>query len=73
FLDAIARTLTDPDAAVSVQRRVLAALGFMETLPESLHKSLQAALASSSPVIKTEALAVVLRFGAQGAILDTVA
>ncbi len=66
FHGEISRTLVEKATPVTVKTGLLTAIGFMEALPESLHPAIRSALTSSSPSLVSEALAVVLRFGAGG-------
>ncbi|MCP4847184.1 MAG: hypothetical protein GY899_04465 [Verrucomicrobiaceae bacterium] len=72
FMSRVGSALTGEKTSASVKVRLLAAISFMESLPEVLTGHIKVSLESSSPDIKGEALAVVLRFGAGDALAGKV-
>ena len=63
FQSLIGKTLSNNLAPVALKVKLLASIGFLDSLPESLTGYIKKALTSSSREIKGEALAVVLKFG----------
>jgi putative membrane-bound dehydrogenase-like protein len=72
FQGLVGGALSGETTSVPVKVRLLAAISFMESLPELLTTHIKSALGASSPDIKGEALAVVLRFGAGDVLAGTV-
>jgi putative membrane-bound dehydrogenase-like protein len=72
FMALVGGALAGETTSVAVKVRLLAVISFMESLPELLTGHIRSALGASSPDIKGEALAVVLRFGAGDELADTV-
>jgi putative membrane-bound dehydrogenase-like protein len=72
FMALVGGALSSETISAAVQVRLLAAVSFMESLPESLTGSVRSALGAASPDVRGEALAVVLRFGPEEVLADTV-
>ena len=63
FMELVGHSLSSEKTSMAVKLRLLAAISFMESLPESLTDHIRSVLGASSPDLRGEALAIVLRFG----------
>jgi putative membrane-bound dehydrogenase-like protein len=72
FMELVGQSLSSEKTSTAVKIRLLAAISFMESLPESLTDHIRSVLGASSPDVRGEALAVVLRFGPEKILAETV-